>query len=67
MNMVHRDPWILEIMKLAVLAHIKRIKLLLRSETIELLPDIEAINGRIAVRKSFGRRHVRKVVTSSGR
>jgi hypothetical protein len=54
-------------MKLAVLAHIMRIKLLLRSESSELLQDIEAINGRMAVRKSVGGRHVGKVITSLGR
>jgi hypothetical protein len=61
------DSWIVEIMKLAVLAHIMRIKFLLRSELIELLQNIEAINGRIAVRKSVGGRHGRKVITSFGR
>jgi len=54
------------IMELTVLAHIMRIKLLLRSEPIELLQDIEAINGRIAIRKSVGGRHVRKMITRFG-
>lgn len=53
-------------MELTVLAHIMRIKLLLRSEPIELLQDIEAINGRIAIRKSVVGRHVRKMITRFG-